>query len=34
MFWGHGADAAAIAGRMKHAGEWFLLLPNALADRI
>ncbi|MBT5897634.1 MAG: murein transglycosylase [Rhodospirillaceae bacterium] len=30
MFWGHGADAAAIAGRMKHAGEWFLLLPNAL----
>ncbi len=33
MFWGHGAEAAAIAGRMKHPGQWFLLLPNALADR-
>ncbi|MDE0725572.1 MAG: MltA domain-containing protein [Alphaproteobacteria bacterium] len=33
MFWGHGAEAAAIAGRMKHTGSWFLLLPNALADR-
>ena len=34
MFWGHGAEAAAIAGRMKHTGSWFLLLPNALADRL
>jgi len=34
MFWGHGAEAAAIAGRMKHRGSWFLLLPNALADRL
>ncbi len=34
MFWGHGPDAAAIAGRMKHAGTWFLLLPNAVADRL
>ena len=33
MFWGHGPDAAAIAGRMKHQGSWFLLLPNTLADR-
>ena len=31
MFWGHGPDAAAIAGRMKNAGQWFLLLPKALA---
>ena len=34
MFWGHGARAAAIAGRMKHPGEWFLLLPKALAARL
>jgi len=34
VFWGHGAEAAAIAGRMKHQGRWFLLLPNALADRL
>ncbi|MDP6873716.1 MAG: MltA domain-containing protein [Alphaproteobacteria bacterium] len=34
MFWGHGDRAAAIAGRMKHPGEWFLLLPKALAARL
>jgi membrane-bound lytic murein transglycosylase A len=34
MFWGHGPDAAAIAGAMKHAGRWYLLLPNAVADRL
>jgi membrane-bound lytic murein transglycosylase A len=34
VFWGHGARAAAIAGRMKNAGEWFLLLPRALAERL
>ncbi len=34
MFWGHGARAAAIAGRMKNAGQWFLLLPKALAARL
>lgn len=34
VFWGHGARAAAIAGRMKNAGQWFLLLPRALAARL
>ena len=34
VFWGHGEDAASIAGRMKHPGSWFILLPNALADRL
>ncbi|MFP6748124.1 MAG: MltA domain-containing protein [Alphaproteobacteria bacterium] len=34
MFWGHGPEAAAIAGAMKHAGRWYLLLPNAVADRL
>jgi membrane-bound lytic murein transglycosylase A len=34
VFWGHGADAAAIAGRMKNAGRWFLLLPIPVADRL
>jgi membrane-bound lytic murein transglycosylase A len=34
LFWGHGARAAAIAGRMKNAGRWFLLLPRALAERL
>ena len=34
VFWGHGSEAAAIAGRMKHAGNWFILLPNPLADRL
>ncbi len=34
VFWGHGARAAAIAGKMKNAGEWFLLLPRALAQRL
>ncbi len=34
LFWGHGARAAAIAGRMKNPGRWFLLLPRALAGRL
>ncbi|MBT3369865.1 MAG: murein transglycosylase [Rhodospirillaceae bacterium] len=34
IFWGHGPAAAAIAGRMKNAGQWFLLLPKALAARL
>ncbi|MDP6565048.1 MAG: MltA domain-containing protein [Alphaproteobacteria bacterium] len=34
VFWGHGAEAAAIAGRMKHPGRWFLLLPKPLVDRL
>ncbi len=31
IFWGAGADAAAIAGRMKHTGRYWLLLPRPLA---
>ncbi|MDA1099570.1 MAG: MltA domain-containing protein [Proteobacteria bacterium] len=34
LFWGHGARAAAIAGRMKNTGQWFLLLPRTLAERL
>ena len=34
VFWGHGDEASAIAGRMKNSGNWFILLPNALADRL
>ncbi len=33
VFWGHGAAAAEIAGRMKHPGRWYLLLPNSVASR-
>ncbi len=28
VFWGHGADAAARAGRMRGAGRYYLLLPR------
>jgi membrane-bound lytic murein transglycosylase A len=31
VFWGYGADAAEIAGRMKQQGELIALLPRALA---
>ena len=34
VFWGHGEEAAAIAGRMKHPGRWYVLVPNALADQL
>ena len=34
VFWGYGHEAASIAGRMKHPGNWFILVPNALADRL
>ena len=34
VFWGHGKEAAAIAGRMKHPGRWYVLIPNALADQL
>jgi membrane-bound lytic murein transglycosylase A len=33
VFWGHGAEAAAVAGRMKHTGRWYLLLPKAVAAK-
>lgn len=31
VFWGHGPDAAAVAGRMKSTGRYYLLLPKALS---
>ncbi len=31
VFWGFGADAESIAGRMKHRGRLYLLLPRAVA---
>ncbi len=33
VFWGHGADAAAIAGRMQNTGRYWLLLPKVVAAR-
>jgi membrane-bound lytic murein transglycosylase A len=34
VFWGAGVEAAAIAGRMRHTGRYWLLLPRRLAERI
>lgn len=34
VFWGFGAPAADIAGRMKQDGSLTLLLPNAVAERL
>lgn len=34
VFWGHGDEAYEIAGRMKHPGRWYLLLPKAAAARL
>ena len=34
VFWGAGEQAAEIAGRMNHEGRYWLLLPNALAERV
>ena len=31
LFWGFGADAESIAGRMKHRGRLYLLLPRGVA---
>ena len=33
VFWGYGPKAAARAGRMKHIGAYYLLLPRAKAAR-
>jgi peptidoglycan lytic transglycosylase A len=30
FFWGFGDEAEAVAGRMKHRGRYWLLLPKAL----
>ena len=34
VFWGPGREAAEIAGRMKHPGRYWLLLPKAVAARL
>ena len=34
VFWGYGEEAADLAGRMKHPGTLWLLLPKAVADRL
>lgn len=34
VFWGHGPEAESIAGRMKHPGKFWLLLPRAVAARL
>ncbi len=33
VFWGFGVEAAAVAGRMKHPGRYYLLLPRAAVGR-
>jgi len=33
VFWGHGEEAAAIAGRMRHPGRIWLLVPRSAPDR-
>jgi membrane-bound lytic murein transglycosylase A len=34
VFWGAGAEAESIAGRMKHPGRFWLLLPKTVATRL
>jgi membrane-bound lytic murein transglycosylase A len=34
VFWGFGADAESIAGRMKSSGQLYVFLPKALASRL
>ena len=34
VYWGYSADAAAIAGRMRHEGRMTVLLPKAVASRL
>lgn len=34
VFWGHGDEAEALAGRMKQPGRWWLLLPKPVAARL
>ncbi|MEE8533821.1 MAG: 3D domain-containing protein, partial [Alphaproteobacteria bacterium] len=33
VFWGFGREAGSIAGRMKHPGRLYLLLPRAAVER-
>jgi membrane-bound lytic murein transglycosylase A len=34
IFWGYGAEAESVAGRMKSTGQLYVLLPKPLAARI
>ena len=34
VFWGFGADAASVAGRMKSSGKLYVLLPKAVAAKL
>ena len=34
VFWGNGAEAEAVAGHMKHAGRYYIMLPLAAAARV
>ncbi|WP_341898717.1 MltA domain-containing protein [Ferrovibrio terrae] len=34
VFWGAGAEAESVAGRMKHPGRFWLLLPKAVAAKL
>jgi len=34
VFWGFGRDAESVAGRMKSAGRFYVLLPRALAAHV
>ena len=34
LFWGFGAEAESVAGRMKHRGRYYLLLPRGVAERL
>ena len=31
VFWGAGKEAAEVAGRMKHTGRYYILLPRVLS---
>ena len=33
VFWGAGDEAAEVAGRMKHKGRYYMLLPRARSQR-
>jgi membrane-bound lytic murein transglycosylase A len=34
VYWGYGAEAGSIAGRMRHQGRMTVLLPRAIAERL
>ena len=34
VFWGHGREAEEVAGRMKHRGRYYLLLPVAVVEQL